>query len=248
MKTIGGKIDSLLRETHGVIEEYSGELGSEFGMDEVMAPTRLEEILPTVILTTPDGLSNIVKTIRREILYDTGMVLDLLRKPLRTLQDAFHRLDLDQYLQPVEDEDSLKDWPQANEDDERCAIACKDICKRIEYQMTQVHTQRNLFIKALEEAGRSSHEGRLHMGQEVLRALGDHPVPIIGENLDERVRSVCLIALEGWDFDDQNARTALFRRIRGFLFPICGKKAFDVFASLDECVEYARLRHDDTDW
>ena len=246
MKTIGGNIDSLLCEIRSVINEYSGELGSDFGIEEMIPPASLEEILPTIVITTVDGLSNILTTIRREILYDTGMVLDLLRKPLRTLQDAFHRLDLHQYLQHVEDEDSLRDWPQANKDDERCAIACEDVCKRIEYQMAQVHIQRKLFIKNLEEATGSYRQERLRMDEEIDEALKHLDILPETDKVEEYLVSVLSRKLMGRELHDFTNREIFFRRLRGFLWPIYGKRAFDVFDSLEECVEYAKLEYDMT--
>ena len=67
-------MDNLLRETRDVIKNQSSQLGSEFGIEEVIPPARLEYTLPTTVPTTPDGLSNIMIATRHEILHDTSMV------------------------------------------------------------------------------------------------------------------------------------------------------------------------------
>ena len=39
-------------------------------------------------------------------------------------------------------------------------------------------------------------------------------------------------------------RENFFRQLRGFLYPIYGRRAFDVFTSVDESVEYAKAKWD----
>ena len=171
LKTIGGKIISLMSEIRSVVDEYSNGFGSEFGMTEVAPPTRLEEILPIPSFAGEARLSDILTIIERKVLYDTSMVLDKLRSPLRILQDGFLHLDLDEYLQPVEHEEFLEDQIQMDEDDRAYVNACKDVCKRIRGQMAQVHIQRKLFIKELEEATSSYRQERKRMHEEKEEAL-----------------------------------------------------------------------------
>lgn len=63
-------------------------LGSDFGMDGVEAPAWLEEIMPP-IPTNPAEIRMILHALRLQILYDTGMELDRLRRPLRGMEIVF---------------------------------------------------------------------------------------------------------------------------------------------------------------
>lgn len=245
MKTIGGMIDNLLREIHDVINDICGKLGSDFGMDEVIAPIRLEAIITTVIPVAPESLADILKTIESNIFHDTGVEVDLLRKPLRTLQAAFHRLDLDQYLQPVKDEAMIEDWPQ-HEDDDIYNTFSDAICERIEDQMAHVHDQRKFFIEALENANRSSHQKRSDMERETSEALEHLSMPTKATVTEEWLQEAISATFQERSFYDLDQRTTFYQRIRGFLFTILGGRALGVFTGLDKCVEYARLKDDET--
>ena len=208
-------------------------------MDEVEVPARLEEIMPTAIPTNEADLRKILDTIRRQIIYDTGMEVDRLRRPLRDMEITFDKLDLDQYLQLVEEEDSLKDRLE----DEYTAFrtVCRAVLKRITDQAIAINKHRSFFRQALDDANHRSKERREHMDQEVLEALQDPQTQVDGENLEAWIESNLFKALQCREFDDLHLRTTFFRRLRGFLLPILAKSAFDIFERLDKCAEYARL-------
>ena len=108
MKEFGALVKSMLKDTHEVIIDSSLTLGSVFGTDEVEPPPRLKDITHTAIPTNPANLIKFLHIIRRQVLYDTRMKLDAIRRLLRGLEIVFDKLDLDQYLS-AEGEESLRD-------------------------------------------------------------------------------------------------------------------------------------------
>ena len=238
LKQVGALIKGLLEDTHHVIIDSSSLLGSTFGMDEVKAPTRLEEIMPTAIPTNSADLKRILHTIRLRIIYDTGMELDRLRLPLRNMEIVFDELNLDQYT-PVEGEESVKDRLE----DPASGDILVAVLRKITDQAIAINKQRSFFCKALEDLHTSSQRSREYMDQEVNKALQDPRIQEIDQaSLEETIQLFLVDALKGRGLRDVHLRTAVFRRIRGFLLPIMAQAAFDIFDRLKECTEYARLK------
>ena len=237
MKELGALVKSLLKDTHEVIIESSSTLGSVFGMDEVEPPPRLKDIIHTAIPTNPANLTEIMHIIRRQVLYDTGMELDAIRRPLRGLEIVFDKLDLDQYLS-TEGEESLRD----KIGDPTFKTIFWAVYRKISDQAFAINEQRSFFCKVLEKANVDSQGRRVSIDQAVNDALRDPQIQQIKEaSLEECIQSLLCKALKGREVHDVDFRTGLFRRVRGFLFPIMAKAAFDIFDRLEKCVEYARI-------
>ncbi len=240
LKEVGSQIKALLNDTHDVIKLFCSELDSGFGMDEVNAPARLVDIMPTAIPTNQVELERIIGTIRLQILYDTGMELDRLRKPLRDMEIAFDELDLDQYLRFVKGEESLKD--RLEDEYNAFTTALLAVVNRISDQGIAINHQRTFFGKALDDANHGSKMRRARMDEGILKARRDPQMQLDGKTWQECLESVVGEALKGRELHDLHLRTAFFRHIRGFLLPIAAKPAFDIFERLDGCADYARLK------
>ena len=98
--------------------------------------TYLTNDVNTIILRT---IRRIIDTVRLQILYDSGMELDLLRHPLRDMEIAFDELDLDQDLKSVDEDKTLKGWLK-HEDDDTYATICERFYLKIQDQMIAVHS------------------------------------------------------------------------------------------------------------
>ena len=238
LKEIGAHIKALLNETYETLNAFSERLDSKYTMDEVDPPARLEEIISTADLTSPVSLWRILDTMRLQIKYDSSMELNRLRKPLRDMEIAFNKLDLDQYLQPVEGEESLKD----RVDDEHTAFVASlvAVLKRMQDQARAIKGQRLLFSKALDYANIDSKKRRANMDQEVFKVQQDPQMQVGRKNLEGRIKSILCEASNGRELHDEHLRMEFFQLVRCLLVPIVAKPAFDIFDRLDGCADYAR--------
>ena len=239
LKEIGAKISGLLEDTHKVIVKFSEKLDSKFGIDEVEHPPRLKDIIPMAIPTDKAELCKILNIIRRQILFDTGQVLDSFRVPLRNMEIEFGKLNLDQYLS-VEGEEVIKDGL----DDSIPRSVLPAIANKILEQGTKIISLRESFCRALEKTLTNSKKARAHIDKDVLDALEDPQMQRTkGESLEIYVESLLSEFLRGRECHDLHGRMAFFRRVRGFQYPIVAKAAFNIFERLEKCVEEARQAH-----
>ena len=144
---LGVLVKELLKDIHEVIIDSSATLGSFLGMDEVEPPPRLKDIIHTAIPTNSAKLTEVLDIIRRQVLYDTGMGLDAIRRPLRDLEIVFDKLDLDQCLS-VEGEESLRD----RIGDPTFKTTFWAVYRKISDQAFAINEQRSSFCKVLEKA------------------------------------------------------------------------------------------------